>query len=89
MYSTSDFAAYLLVTVLFWVVGAVVVAAIFGTDRTCGFWRIFAIGFFFSPIVGFLTALHYPTIVDRAHTAEQTRLLQEILNLLNKPEQAP
>lgn len=89
MYNTVDLAAYVVVMGLFWIVGAVVVAAIFGTDRTCGFWRIFAIGFFLSPVVGFLTALHYPTIVDRANTLEQTRLLQEILTSLNKKEQAP
>lgn len=78
----------ILVVLFFWVLFCLLAAAIFGSNRTCGFWGSFAICFFTSPLLGFIITLLFPTLqkeqIQQQMLHTQKQMLMQQQNALSK-----
>lgn len=66
---------------IFWILGAFIVAFVFGVARTIGFWASLLLSIVLSPVVGLLITLFFET---KAKAADRRKMLelQEQNNLL-------
>ena len=68
---------YFLFLLFGWVLGAVIVAVVFGSDRTIGFWAVFFISIVFTPIIGFISAVTSETKDQEACRNEMLALQKQ------------
>lgn len=73
--------------IIFWLLGALFIGAVFGTARTVGFWGAFLISLVASPLLGLIICLFFPTNEKDAREKQMLATQQATLQSIQQQKQ--